>query len=186
IVDERKDALKVPNAALRFKPADDGAAGGGPAAAAAIDPIMPEERLKQLSAMLRLTESQQSQVTMVVAEARERVEAVKRQDASPEEQRRETRVQRERAKLAIGTLLSPAQREKYLRWASGEAIAAARGRVYLVGEKGRPTPVDLVLGINDGTFTEVLSGPLSPGQAVILGAAAPASKPAARAKRFGF
>ncbi|HSV93015.1 MAG TPA: efflux RND transporter periplasmic adaptor subunit [Desulfobacterales bacterium] len=185
IVDERKDVLKVPNAALRFKPADDAAPGGGPPAATA-DPVMPEERLKQLSAILRLTESQQNQVAMVVAEARERLEAVKRQDASPEEQRRETRVQRDRVKLAIGTLLSPAQREKYLRWASGEAIASARGRVYLVGEKGKPTPADLVLGINDGTFTEVLSGPVSPGQAVILGIAAPPPKPAARAKRFGF
>ena len=185
IVDERKDVLKVPNAALRFKPSDDGKTGSGPPAAA-VDPIMPEERLKQLSALLRLTEAQRNQVAVIASEARERLEAVKRQDTSPEEQRRETRIQRERVKQAIGTLLSPGQREKFLRWASGEAIASARGRVYLVGEKGRPEPVDLVLGINDGTFTEVLSGPLSPGQAVILGTAAPAPKPAARAKRFGF
>ena len=186
IVDERADVLKVPNAALRFRPTDEekpGAARSAPAA----DPIMPEERLKQLSALLRLTEAQRNQVSVVLSEARERLSAMKQQDASPEEQRRETLAQRERTRIAIGALLSPEQREKFIRWSSGDAISIARGRVYRVGEKGKPVPLDLALGINDGTFTEVLSGPLTQGQSVILGVNIPPPKPSARAaKRFGF
>ena len=57
----------------------------------------------------------------------------------------------------------------------------------MAGEKGNPVPVELVLGINDGTFTEVLSGPLIQGQQVILGLNIPSPKaPSRAAKRFGF
>ena len=134
IVDERTDVLKVPNAALRFRPTEEekpGAARSAPAA----DPIMPEERLKQLSAILRLTEAQRNQVSVVLSDARERLSAMKQQDASPEEQRRETLAQRERTRIAIGALLSPEQREKFIRWSSGDAISIARGRVYRSAKK---------------------------------------------------
>jgi HlyD family secretion protein len=185
IVDERADALKVPNAALRFRPADDDKPGTA-RAAPAVDPIMPEERLKQLAAMLRLTDAQRNQTTVVLSEARERLAALRRQDASPDEQRRETQIQRERTRIAIGNLLTPEQRAKYIRWSAGES-ASLRGRVYVAGEKGNPVPVELVLGINDGTFTEVLSGPLIQGQPVILGLNIPSPKaPSRAAKRFGF
>jgi HlyD family secretion protein len=112
IVDERPNALKVPNAALRFKPDGEEAKGNGEprrAAAAAGESTRPEERLKQ------------------------------------------------------------------------------RGKVYVNGENGKPRPIELVLGISDGTFTEVVSGDLSSGQQVIVGINPGASKTSGRAaKRFAF
>ena len=59
-------------------------------------PFMSEERLKQLIAMLQLNEAQRNQIAAVLPEARERVAALRRRDASQEEQRREIQVQRER------------------------------------------------------------------------------------------
>ena len=188
IVDERQNALKVPNAALRFKPNGEDAKSPGAsrsAAASSGETAQPEERLKQLTAALRLTESQQNQVRVILSDAREKLEALRRQDAPPEEIRRETQAQRERTRNVVATLLSPEQREKYVRFAAAqEGGAPLRGKVYVAAEKDKPQPVDLVLGISDGTFTEVVSGDLSTGQQVIIGVNLTASKRAV--KRFAF
>jgi HlyD family secretion protein len=188
IVDERQNALKVPNAALRFKPNGEDAKSteaSRSAAASSGETAQPEERLKQLTAALRLTESQQNQVRVILSEAREKLEALRRQNATPEEIRREAQAQRERTRNVVATLLAPEQREKYARFAAAqEGVAPLRGKVYVAGEKDKPQPVDLVLGISDGTFTEVVSGDLSSGQQVIIGVNLTASKRAV--KRFAF
>jgi HlyD family secretion protein len=191
IVDERQNALKVPNAALRFKPNGEDAKSTGASSSAAAssgETAQPEERLKQLTAALRLTESQQNQVRVILSDAREKLEALRRQAATPEEIRRETQAQRERTRNVVATLLAPEQREKYVRFAAAqEGVAPLRGKVYVAGEKDKPQPVDLVLGISDGTFTEVVSGDLNTGQQVIIGVNLTASKTAGRAaKRFAF
>jgi HlyD family secretion protein len=48
------------------------------------------------------------------------------------------------------------------------ATKDAEGTTVLVLESGRPVPVQVTLGISDGTNTEVISG-LNPGQAVVVG-----------------
>ena len=90
--------------------------------------------------------------------------------------------------ILAATLLSPEQREKYVRFAAAqEGLSPQRGKVYVVGEKGKPQPLDLVLGISDGTFTEVVSGDLNTGQPVIIGVNLTNSKtPGRAAKRFAF
>lgn len=191
IVDERQNALKVPNAALRFKPNDEDAKSTGEsrsASASSGETAQPEERLKQLTAALRLTESQQNQVRVILSDTRSTLDALRRQDATPEEIRRETQAQRERTRNIVATLLSSEQREKYIRLAAAqEGVAPLRGKVYVAGEKDKPQPVDLVLGISDGTFTEVVSGALDTGQQVIIGVNLTASKISGRAaKRFAF
>jgi len=191
IVDERQNALKVPNAALRFKPDGEEAKKNGESphlSTAAGETAPPEERLKQLTAALRLTESQQNQARVVLSDARENLKALRRQDATPEEIRRETQAQHERTRKAVATLLSPEQREKYVRLAAAqEGVSAQWGKVYVAGEPGTPQPIDLILGISDGTFTEVVSGDLTTGQPVIIGVNLTASKTSGRAaKRFAF
>jgi len=191
IVDERQDVLKVPNSALRFKPnGEDGPRGGDSRGATSprADTPPPEEHLKQLTAALGLTESQQNQVRVILSDANEKLDALRRQDATPDEIRRETRAQLDRTRNAVATVLSVEQRERYVRFAAAqEGTAGQRGRVYVADKEGRPQPVDLVLGISDGTFTEVVGGELSPGQPVIVGVEVNASKTAGRpAKRFAF
>jgi HlyD family secretion protein len=48
--------------------------------------------------------------------------------------------------------------------------AAAPQTVWTLGADGKPQPVEVQLGISDGTWTEVRSGDLQEGQAVIIGA----------------
>jgi len=191
IVDERQDALKVPNSALRFKPnGEDGQRGGEPrgATSSRADMPPPEEHLKQLTAALQLTEPQQNQVRVILSDANEKLDALRRQDATPDEIRRETRAQLDHTRNAVATVLSVEQRERYVRFAAAqEGAAGQRGRVYVADREGQPRPVDLVLGISDGTFTEVVGGELSPGQPVIVGVEVNASRTAGRpAKRFAF
>jgi putative sterol carrier protein len=83
---------------------------------------------------------------------------------------------------------SSEQREKYIRFAAAqEGVSPIRGKVYVASEKDKPQPVDLVLGISDGTFTEVVSGDLNTGQQVVIGVSLTASKTSGRAaKRFAF
>jgi HlyD family secretion protein len=71
--------------------------------------------------------------------------------------------------------------------ASASSGEKAQPKVYVTGEKGKPHPVDLILGISDGTFTEVVSGELHTGQQVIIGVNMTPSKTSGRAaKRFAF
>ena len=59
------------------------------------------------------------------------------------------------------------------------------GRVFVLGPDGKPTPVNVALGISDGTSTEVLRGGLREGQEVVVGAAAGGSgRPAAGGPRL--
>jgi HlyD family secretion protein len=191
IVDERREVLKVPNAALRFKPnGEGGPRAGEPRSAAASkgDAARPEDQLKHLTAALRLSESQQNQVRVILTDAGEKLDALRRQDATPDEIRRETQAQLDRTRSAVAIVLTAEQRERYVRFAAAqEGAASQRGQAFVLDKEGRPQPVDLVLGISDGTFTEVLSGEISSGQPVIIGVDLSASKTSGRpAKRFAF
>jgi len=192
IVAERRDVLKVPNAALRFRPegeeakpqaspAEMLAESSGQGGAGQV-----EERLRQLDAALNLTASQQNQVRVILSEVREKLGGLRRQGADPDEIRKEAAALRESSRGAILALLSPAQKEMYASYmASRETGAASRGRLHVLNSKGRPVPVELVLGITDGTFTEVVNGDLQAGQKVIVGSNPANQKPAPR-PRFGF
>ena len=119
---------------------------------------------------------------------REKLSALHRQGASPDEIRSETNTLREHSRRAIADLLSPEQKEKFGRLsAAHESNPRTRGRVYVLDEDGRPVAVDLVLGLSDGMFTEMVSGNLKAGQQVIIGTYPPGQKPPARPPaRFGF
>jgi len=194
ITAKRQDILKIPNAALRFRPAgEDGRPQrpSGDARAASSSPAEPnpgDERLPQWTAALNLTESQQNQVRIILDEAREKLGAMRRQGASPEEVHSEANLLRERSRSAITALLSAEQQEKFRRLsAAHESNPTTRGRVYVLNENGQPAAVDIVLGLSDGTFTEVVSGNLRAGQEVIIGTQPAGQKPSSRTPtRFGF
>ncbi len=176
VVEERQDVLKAPNSALRFRPPGEEtrpsspAGGNAGATRPAGSPGQSEERLKQLTAALKLTDSQQGQIRVLFAETREKIVAMRRQGATPEEIRAETAAARENSRRAIAGLLSAEQREAYGRLAADqEAGPAARGRVYIPDEEGRPSPVEVSLGISDGTFTEIRGGGLQAAQKVFIG-----------------
>ncbi len=53
-----------------------------------------------------------------------------------------------------------------------------QGRVWIVGQEGKPEAVPLKLGIGDGTFTEVLDDALKEQQEVIIGLSGASAQPA--------
>jgi HlyD family secretion protein len=64
--------------------------------------------------------------------------------------------------------------------------AAASQTVWTLGANGKPQPVEVQLGISDGTWTEVRSGNLQEGESVILGASSQgAASTSATASPFG-
>jgi HlyD family secretion protein len=69
----------------------------------------------------------------------------------------------------IGDILTPEQKPAWERLLAeaGSRGQSAAGRVHVL-EGGEPRPVDVRIGLSDGTSTEVLSG-LTEGQEVIIG-----------------
>ncbi|MEJ5359136.1 MAG: efflux RND transporter periplasmic adaptor subunit [Desulfobacterales bacterium] len=190
IVDERRDALKIPNAALRFKPEENEGApspparpGGGGSASTSV-----EETLNRLSSLLRLSEAQKNQVSLILSEAEARKAAPRGPDSPPEDLRREVQAQREALRKAIASLLTPEQRARYLEFlAAQDSGHTQRGRVYVPDKAGKPKAVSVLLGISDGTFTELVGGELGEGSTVILGVDRAAPTGAARPpRRFAF
>jgi HlyD family secretion protein len=65
-----------------------------------------------------------------------------------------------------------------------EALAAPPGPVvWRLGPHQKPEPVPVVIGITDGTWTEIKEGAISPGEPLIIGLVKPASKPGPRMRR---
>ncbi len=56
------------------------------------------------------------------------------------------------------------------------------GRIWVLGSDGKPAPVEIALGLSDGSSTEVLRGDLKEGQEVIVGLAGGAGQGAKKPK----
>ena len=184
ITSEKSNVLKIPNAALRFRPAGADAAPGSAAAPAAGGGAQGErqgqgggggrpsgEQMKErLTKALALSEEQQRKLDAIFADTRQQMQALSEQ----ERQAKGPRI-REAARVRIREMLTPEQRAKYDEMSPGEGRgggsgATTAGRVYVVdGEKLKP--LSLTLGISDGTSTEVLRGDVKEGQEVVIGTA---------------
>jgi HlyD family secretion protein len=192
VVNERQQTLKVPNAALRFSPsggAEEHSKGavatGRPGSSRA---QQAEKRIRQLTEALQLDEAQQEQLKAMFARARDQIIAMRQQGVAPEEIRAEIQRIRTRNRGPLLQMLTPEQRVKYRQLVEGRAAnQVTRGRVWVLGEKGTPTAVDIMTGISDGSFTEVVQGDLEEGQQVIIGSSRPENKSKASGRRrFGF
>ncbi|MFN3854646.1 MAG: HlyD family secretion protein [Phreatobacter sp.] len=204
ITDRRDDVLRVPNSALRWRPAGTSPQ-PQPQAAAPASPFAPPmaggfgrrsgggegggraagEFIETIKTELRLAPDQAARVDALVEEMRPQFRALF--GPGMERTERLEQLRRLRADLVsrIEALLSAEQRE---------ALAAIRarydgrrdqgggtpGRVFVVGADGRPEAITLSLGISDGVMTEVLSGDLEAGRELIIGGGpAPQSAPSA-------
>ncbi len=190
IVDERRDALKIPNVALRFKPEDNEGALSPPARPGVGTSSSPsaEETLGRLTALLRLSESQKNQLALILSETEAKKAAPRGPENTPEDLRRESQSLREAQRKAIASILTAEQRMRYLEFlAAQDSGHTQRGRLYVLDESGKPRVVPVFLGISDGTFTELVGGELGEGSRVIIGIERPADASASRpTRRFAF
>jgi HlyD family secretion protein len=199
VVDSREGALKVPNAALRFRPPGAADASGGRGTADAGSPIEGAKKgergggvesaaRERLVRELKLTAEQQGRLDEIQRATREQIRAIETEDA----QERSRRVQRLRAeaRARISEMLTAEQRARYEELTAGRGrggATVARGRVWVLDDTGRPTAVDVRVGLSDGTHSEIVGGALQEGSQVIVGLQADARRVQAKGgPRFGF
>jgi HlyD family secretion protein len=190
VADSRENVLKVPNAALRYRPPGVGAAkdaevpatgpaGGGDAQA----------RRQRLVEELKLDAAQQARLDEIFADLRSRMADLR---DVPESDRR-ARGERIRGDVRqkINAMLTPDQQKQYADIVAAETGrgGSTAGRVYIVGADGKPQEVRVRLGLTDGNATEVTGGELKEGAEVIVGnveRSAGTQRPAGSAPRLPF
>jgi HlyD family secretion protein len=182
-VETRASALKVPNAALRWRPAGaeakPAAGADAPPAQAAGGQAVQQFRARLLEE-LKPSEAQKAQLEDIFNEARQKFARIRDLRAEADRRREMERVRTE-TNSRIAALLTPEQRPAWERLLaeSGSRGPAAAGRLWVL-DGGQPRAVELRLGLSDGSSTEILGGTLAEGAKVIVGtgaagAAAPAS-----------
>lgn len=188
VVDERSGVLKMPNAALRFRPPGEGA-GPGPGSGSPL-PSGREgfaERWKTWTKELGLDQDQQARLQAIFSKGRQKVMALRRQGADSRDIQSEIRSFREQNKGAVLAILTPEQREKYSRIAKERSVnPITAGRVWVLGRDGKPVPVDVMVGATDGSVSEIVKGDLKPGQEVIVGTNQLSGRSSKGRKAFGF
>ena len=170
-VAHREGVLKIPNAVLRFRPEEGGgeiSVKVGKTEGVKKEGSKTDGRLSValLTRELNLTQDQRTKVEGILRGSRNEIQAA-RQNAKPEEA--QTRVQN-LIRQKISGILTEEQRRKLAEMGSPEQEAKGRpGRAWIPSPEGKPAPVSVVLGITDGTFSEVISGDLREGTEIIVG-----------------
>ena len=194
VIEERKAVLKVSNAALRFRPSTAETDKRAEMSNVAKGSILHEgneqqtQRLKRLYEMLGLNKDQQAQVRAIFNEQRERIIALRMQGVARDDIRNNVKQMWSQNISAVSAILTPEQRKKFLRLIkSRKENPVTRGRVWVLDKNGIPVPVDIITGISDGSFTEIVRGNLEAGQEVITGTNQSHRQSSGnRWRRFGF
>jgi HlyD family secretion protein len=175
VTDQRADALRVSNAALRWRPAGTGEGGGTPQPGSG--PI--EQALRELP---DLTPTQRAEIAAAQAEFRERMASM---TGDAEGRRGQAQANRQRLSARFNALLTPEQRAR-LADLRGGARGGAPGTVWIL-DGPAPRAVAVRTGLTDGSFTEIVSGDLPEGAPVVVGTErgpAPRTAAAAGARPF--
>jgi len=187
VLNRREDTLRVPNAALRFRPANAAASSGEPPSPGSEAPPSggpagaqrgaPGELFAQLVEALSLTEAQQEQARAFGQEMARSLQNVRAQGGGREEFIQAAREGRARFSEQLLTILTADQRTRYAALiAERQATrnqAVRQGRIWILGEDGNPKAVTIRYGITNGSLTEVVEGEIAAGARVIVGAIAP-------------
>ena len=172
VVEQRENPLKVPNAALRFRPA--GAAEPAPAAAttqAGAGQALQQFRQRLVEAV-QPDASQLAQLEEIFSDLRQKAAPLRELTDEAERRRRYERL-RVDMRARVAGILRPEQRaayERLLREYAGRTAALA-GRVWVPDGRGARA-VEVRLGLSDGLATEIVDGPLAEGNEIIVGLAA--------------
>ncbi len=194
VASERSNVVKIPNGALRFRPAGVTAEAGEPSRSGATptDADVGEggpgqgrppageggpgqrggrgaERIARLTEQLGLSAEQRAQVEEMSQRTRQPLRALRESGRPQEEIERMAKQLRNEQDRQIAAILSPEQRKKFdeMRQRRGQN-PAQRGQVWVL-EKGKPKPVTVFIGVSDGAFSEMVRGDLKEGQEVIVG-----------------
>ena len=193
----RAEGQKVPEKKAETAKTETGSAGAKPAAPAPAPAPAPAagagggpqaEFRNRLVSELQLSADQAARLDALNADMRPRFMALRDLPQEDRPKARDRIMADQRAR--IGDLLTPEQKVKYAAMlAESAGRANTRGRIYLMGEDGKPKAFNVRLGITDGSSTELIvaaggpaAGELKEGAVVITGIQ-PAGTPAAGATR---
>ncbi len=185
LVAHRDNVLKIPNAALRFRPdfarKEAGSSSPKPPTAAVVPSPIPsaEQTLARLKKDLQLTPAQEGQIKIIFQDAQKEIQAVRRA-GDAEELKNKIKEVRQSIRQKIRGVLTEEQKRKYALLEQSAETAPAPApvfKVWILNAEGKPTPVEINTGISDGSFTEVISGNLREGQEVIIEASGSNTKP---------
>jgi HlyD family secretion protein len=168
-VESRASTLKVPNAALRFRPAgalEARAPNDAPPQQAGGQAV--QEFRSRIQQDLKPTEAQRAQLDEIFSESRQKFARVRDMKGDGNRRKEVERIRAE-TNTRIAEILTPEQRPAWERLlaASGTRGPTTAGRVYVL-EDGAAKPLDVRLGLSDGMSTEVVSG-LDENAEVIVG-----------------
>jgi HlyD family secretion protein len=186
VTDVRDAVLKVPNGALRFRPAgtapdaakgDAAKADAAKAAPAAGGPLASFR--ERLVTELKLDAEQQQRLEPVFAEARNRFMGLRE---LPEDARAKAGAAiRAELRARIEDVLKPEQKARFAEvaaeFAGRGAAPTTRGRVWVL-DGGKPKALEVRAGLSDGTMTEVSGDGVGEGLEVIVGQQTPAGSTA--------
>jgi HlyD family secretion protein len=160
IADRREDVLRVPNAALRWRPPGT-AAEGGAAVQGSSDMIA-----EALRALDDLTPVQRAEIAAAETEFRERMAALP-QDGDA--RRVQSQAARRRLIARFNGVLTAEQRARLASTRGDARGRGAPGTVWVAdAATGAPQAVAVRSGLTDGSVTEILAG-LEPGMQVVVG-----------------
>ena len=197
-VANRDQVLRVPNAALRYRPpgaaaiakgekasAEKAATGEGVAAPGAGGQA--QATRERLTRELGLNAEQQAKLEAIQKATADRITALPADD--PAQRKKEAGRLRAQSRTEIAAILNDDQRKRYEALAAEQrGVTNTRGTVWVPDGSRAPKSVNVRLGISDGTLTELLGSELKEGDAVIIGGGAGAAKGETKgaAPRFGF
>ena len=194
VVETRKGVLKVPNAALRFRPPGAAFEAREPVRAAAEEEKKDTAKGRggqaardRLTKELGLNAEQQAKVEAILNDTRDRIRTLSTEDQNA--RRKQVERLRAESRSRIAEVLTPEQRTRYeAMTASRGGGAASSGRVWIADEAGKLKAVDVRLGLSDGSYTELVGGELGEGAQIVVGmATGDKSRPTkGGGPRFGF
>jgi HlyD family secretion protein len=185
VTDERRNVVRVPNAALRFRPAGASPAAPSPSPPPATAGEGPrqgrsggrgfQELRQRLADEVQPTPEQSAAIDRIFSESRAGSPG-REPGLSDEDRRAAMRGFRRDIQEKVAAALDPERRAKFEAIVAearpgnaARAESGTPGRVYVLGPDGAPTLVPLSLGATDGNHTEVVGGDLKEGAGVIVG-----------------
>lgn len=203
VTEDRRDVLRIANAALRFRPSGAAATsapaalprtsqgqGAGQGDRGAAQGAAFRERIET---ELQPTPEQKQAIDAIMQERRAGIREAMA-GLSQDERRATFRKARAEMIAKVAAVLDDERKAKFEAMMQEGRAAPQQGtpgRVYVLGEDGQPKAVPVMLGPTDGASTELVSGDLKEGQAVIIGGGpratttpAPAGGPPVRGPRL--
>jgi HlyD family secretion protein len=178
MIAHKERVLKIPNAVLRYRPES-----GKVAASEEVGKRDERSQKRETSGEkgtggqqrsgmtvervtegLNLTVEQQEKAAMIVKASQQEIQEI-REKSKPEEAR--GKIQSLLRQKIMG-LLTEEQRQKWKNQQSDRTEERKQARIWVLSSAGQPAPVSIVLGITDGTFSEVVSGDLKEGTELIV------------------